>query len=216
MPFDITSIYTVIGQSVVYILIFLFIAAVLASVLIAYSIKTERFIFPNFILFNITLLENLLKAFFRLARMDDDIVDEVGIRLKNKISLKKFRNTPNNSRIIFLPQCLRGVDCPSKLSSEGMECVNCGGCEIGNAKKRAEEKGYRVYIVPGSSFITRIVRKHKPEAILGVGCMPEIKAGLEMCEKLNLFGVGLTLDKAGCVSTVLDWNNFYEFIGKDN
>ncbi|MDW7726907.1 MAG: DUF116 domain-containing protein [Candidatus Methanoperedens sp.] len=216
MPFDITSIYTVIGQSVVYILVFLFIAAVLASVLIAYSIKTERFIFPNFMLFNITLLENLLKALFRLARMDDDIVDEVGIQLKNKISLKKFRNTPQDRRIIFLPQCLRGVDCPSKLSSEGMQCINCGSCEIGKAKKCAEEKGYKVYIVPGSSFIIRLVRKHKPEAILGVGCMAEIKAGLEMCEKLNLFGVGLTLDKAGCVSTVLDWNNFYEFIGKDN
>jgi len=28
-----------------------------------------------------------------------------------------------------------------------------------------------------------------------------------MCEKLNLFGVGLVLEKAGCVSTVLNWDN---------
>ena len=96
-----------------------------------------------------------------------------------------------------------------------MNCINCGNCEIGKAKKSAEGIGYKVFIVPGSSFIKRIVRKHKPTAILGVGCMTEIKSGLEMCEKLNLQGVGLVLAKAGCVSTILNWDNFYEFIEYD-
>ncbi|NJD54354.1 MAG: DUF116 domain-containing protein [Candidatus Methanoperedens sp.] len=163
-------------------------------------------------LFSITLLENLVKALFRLIKMDDSIVDDVGIELKNKISLRKFRNTPVNKRLIFFPQCLRATTCPSKLSPEGMQCENCGACEIGQAKKSAEMLGYKVFIVPGSSFIRRLVRKHKPEAILGIGCMTEIKAGLEMCEKIDLFGVGIVLEKAGCVSTVLDWDKFYEFI----
>jgi len=57
--------------------------------------------------------------------------------------------------------------------------------------KKCESIGYKVFIVPGSSFIKRLVRNYKPNAILGVGCITEIKAGLEMCEKLNLFGVGL-------------------------
>jgi hypothetical protein len=144
--------------------------------------------------------------------MDDSIVDDVGIALKNKISMRKFRNTPINKRLIFFPQCLRAVNCPSKLSPEGMQCINCGNCEVGQAKTTAEELGYKVFIVPGSSFIRRLVRKHKPSAILGVGCITEIKAGLEMCEKLNLYGEGLVLEKAGCVSTVLDWDKFYEFI----
>jgi hypothetical protein len=72
-----------------------------------------------------------------------------------------------------------------------------------------------VFIVPGSSFVKRLVRKHKPTAILGVGCMAEVKAGLEMCEKLNLCGVGIVLQKAGCFSTILDWDKFYEFIDFD-
>ncbi|MBU3967958.1 MAG: DUF116 domain-containing protein [Euryarchaeota archaeon] len=166
-------------------------------------------------LFSITVLEAIVKAMFRLVGVDDAIVDDVGITLKNKISMKKFRDTPTNKRLIFLPQCLRAADCPSKLSQEGMKCIDCGHCEVGSAMKSAESMGYKVFIVPGSSFIKRLVRKHKPGAILGVGCITEIKAGLEMCEKLNLFGVGLVLDKAGCVSTVLNWDNFYEFIESD-
>ncbi|MFA4955858.1 MAG: DUF116 domain-containing protein [Candidatus Methanoperedens sp.] len=212
MAIDIESLFTIIGKTVVYLIFFLLLVAILGSFLIAHSFKAEKFIFPGFMLFAITLLENLVKALFRLINMDDSIVDDVGISLKNKISLRNFRNTPINKRLIFFPQCLRAANCPSKLSSEGMQCINCGNCEVGKAKKTAEDLGYKVFIVPGSSFIRRLVRKHKPSAILGVGCVTEIKAGLEMCEKLNLYGEGLILEKAGCVSTVLDWDKFYEFI----
>ncbi len=209
--FEIQPFFTIIGEAVVYVAIFLFIIAVVVSLLIAYSFKTERFIFPNFMLFSITLLENFVKALFRLVRMDDSIVDNVGISLKNKISIRKFRETPMDRRMIFFPQCLRAPTCKSNLSQEGLQCTNCG-CEIGKAKKSAEALGYKVFIVPGSSFIKRLIRKHKPEAILGVGCMIEVKAGLEMCERMNIRGVGITLERAGCVSTVLDWDKFYEFI----
>ena len=215
MAIEIEPLFAIIGKFVVYFSLFLLIIAILGSFLIGYSFKTEKFILPGFMLFSITLLENLVKALFRLIKMDDSIVDDVGIALKNKISLRKFRDTPVNKRLIFFPQCLRAVTCPSKLSPEGMQCIYCGACEIGAAKKSAEELGYKVSIVPGSSFIRRLIRKHKPRAILGVGCMTEIKAGLEMCEKIDLFGVGLVLEKAGCVSTVLDWDKFYEFI-EDN
>lgn len=216
MPFHVEPLFTIIGEAVVYFAIVLFIIAILGSILIGYSFKTERFVFPNFMLFSITVLETLVKALFRLVGMDDSIVDDVGIALKNKISIRKFRDTPVNKRIIFFPQCLRAATCPSKLSPDGMQCISCGNCEIGEAKKCAEALGYRVFIVPGSSFIRRLVRKHRPTALLGVGCMTEIKAGLEMCEKLNLYGVGLVLKKAGCVSTVLDWDKFYELIESDD
>ncbi len=215
MAIEAEGIFTLIGEAAVYTVLFLLVTALTGSILIAYSFKSERFIFPNFMLFSISVLETLVKALFRLVGMDDGIVDDVGIALKNKVSVRKFRSTPVNRRLIFLPQCLRALDCPSKLSQEGMKCINCGKCEVGKAKKSAEAIGYKVFIVPGSSFIKRIVRKHKPTAILGVGCMTEVKAGLEMCEKLNLYGVGLVLDKAGCVSTVLNWDNFYEFIDFD-
>ena len=212
MAFETDAIFSIIGVFVVYAVIILLVIAILGSLLVAYSFRTERFIFPNFMLFSIMILESLVKALFRLVGADDGIVDDVGIALRNRVSLKKFRDTPVDKRMIFLPQCLRAIDCPSKLSPEGMKCINCGSCEIGKARKCAEALGYRVFIVPGSSFIRRLVRKHKPRAILGVGCMTEVKAGLEMCQKLNLYGVGLILDRAGCVSTLLNWDDFYDFI----
>src|SRR5574341_920430 len=113
MAFEADSVFALIGVSVVYAVIILLLIAVLGSLMVAYSFRTERFIFPNFMLFSITILENLVKALFRLVGADDSIVDNVGIALKNKISLKKFRGTPVSRRMIFLPQCLRAIDCPS-------------------------------------------------------------------------------------------------------
>src|SRR4030066_2308014 len=145
MAIEIEPLFTLIGKAVVYFAAFLLIIAIVGSFLIGYSLKTEKFIFPGFMLFSITLLETLVKALFRLIKMDDSIVDDVGIALKNKISLRKFRETPVNKRLIFFPQCLRAVDCPSKLSPDGMKCINCGHCEVGNAIKSAESIGYKVF-----------------------------------------------------------------------
>ncbi len=212
MQIETDLLYIIVGKIVVLLVFLLFITAILGLALVVYFFKTNRSIFPRFALFSIALFESVMKALLRLAKMDDCIVDEMGIALRNRISHRKFKDTPKNKRLIFLPQCLRSINCPAKLGPDGIACVNCGQCEIGRAKKTAENLGYKVHIVPGSSFIRRIVQKHKDCAIFGVGCAAEVKAGLEMCEKLNLCGVGLALEKAGCVSTILDWDKFYDLI----
>jgi hypothetical protein len=66
--------------------------------------------------------------------------------------------------------------------------------------------GYRVFIVPGSSFIQRMVQKYRPEAIIGVGCIIEVKDGLEMCDRMGIPGIGVVTLKDGCVETLVDWN----------
>lgn len=206
--------FFLLGKAVFYVFLLVFSGAVLIAVMIGYSFYTEHFIFPNFMLAGIDLLEDVIKALFRGFRIEENIVDDMGIELRNKVNLGKFRETPVNTRAIFLPQCLRHIECPAKLSSEGIQCVNCGRCEVGEAKERAEEYGYMVFIVPGSSFIERMIQKYMPKAIIGVGCQFEIKSGLEMCQKNGLPGQGLVLSKSGCVSTELDWDSYYQLIGE--
>jgi len=209
------SFYPIIGQIVVYLFATLLIATFFITILIAYSFKTGVFPFPNLMLSGILVLEGFVKAFFRLANVDDSIADNVIIQLKNKISLKQFESLPFDRKAIFLPQCLRSTDCPAKLSPEGIQCINCGQCDIGGTKKILEEMGYMVFIVPGSSFIKRMVKKYKPGAILGVGCIPEVKGGLELCHRFGVPAIGILLDRDGCVSTTLNWDNFCDMTKAD-
>jgi uncharacterized protein len=206
------QIFYLIGEAVVALIIIALVSSVIGAILILYSFKTGHFFAARFMLISISLLESIIKAIFWFARADDGLVDDVGVRLMNYICKKKFQKTPKDARFIFMPQCVRSAECPAKLTPEGIKCVDCGRCGVSQAKKAAEEMGYKFFLVPGSSFIKRIIKKYRPRAIVGVGCQMEIKEGLALCHSYDIPAIGIPLSQAGCVSTTLDWAKFYETI----
>ncbi|MEM3467643.1 MAG: DUF116 domain-containing protein, partial [archaeon] len=96
---------------------------------------------------------------------------------------------------------------------KGIECISCNvSCLANKIKKEAEDLGYKVFIVPGSSFIKRIILKEKPKAILGVACIPEVKQGLELCMDFSIPAQGVPLTRAGCMNTQVDLDEVFEKI----
>ncbi len=81
--------------------------------------------------------------------------------------------------------------------------MGCGRCDVGDAKKFAEGLGYRFFVVPGSSFIKRIIKKYRPEAIIGVGCQLEIKEGLDLCHSHDIPARGVPLSRQ--VASLRHW-----------
>jgi hypothetical protein len=211
-PEYINQLFYLVGEAVVILLALILILSIIVTLLIIYSFKTGNFFAARYMLLGIILLENVIKTIFWLFRADDCIVDDVSVRLRNYINNKEFLKTPFKERFIFMPQCVRSTQCPAKLTPEGIKCISCGLCGVGEAKKISEDLGYRFFIVPGSSFIKRIIKKYKPRAIVGVGCHMEIKEGLDLCHRYGIPARGISLSKAGCVATELDWEKFYEAI----
>ena len=214
-PEYINQLFYLVGEAAVLLAVLILILSIIVSLLVLYSFNTGNFFAARYMLLGIILLENVIKPLLWILRADDSIVDDVGVRLRNYINNKEFLKTPYAMRFIFMPQCVRSTECPAKLTPEGITCVNCGRCSIGEAKKYAESLGYRFFIMPGSSFIKRIIKKYRPRAIVGVGCHMEIKEGLDLCHRYGIPARGVPLLKAGCVATTLDWEQFYEAI-KEN
>jgi len=212
LPWNLNWLFIWIGEAVVALAVAVLVLSIFAALLILYSFRTGSFFAARLMLLSITLLEGMIKFIFWTARADDAIVDDVGVRLCNYINRREFFKIPCNRRFIFMPQCLRSTECPAKLSPEGIKCVGCGRCGVGEAKGFAEGLGYKFFIVPGSSFIKRIIKKYRPGAIVGVGCQMEIKEGLALCHRNAIPAIGVPLTKAGCVATTLDWELFYEVI----
>lgn len=204
------SAFYLVGKAVVIAALLILLLSVVGALLILYSFKTGHFFAARLMLISISLLESVIKALFWIARIDDTILDDVGVRLRNYINRQKFLRVPPNERFIFMPQCVRSTECPAKLTPEGIKCVDCGRCKVGYAKKYAEGLGYRFFIVPGSSFIKRIMKKYRPKAIVGVGCQMEIKEGLDLCYSYDIPALGVPLTQSGCVATTLDWEQFYD------
>jgi len=212
LPEYMDSLFYLVGEAVVLLAVSALLLSILIALLILYSFRTGNFFAARIILLGTTLLESIIRPLFWIAGADDAIVDDVGVRLRNYINRKEFLKTPRDQRFIFMPQCVRSTQCPAKLTPEGIKCKGCGQCNVGEAKRVAEGLGYKFFIVPGSSFIKRIIKKYKPGAVVGVGCQMEIKEGLDLCHSHAIPAKGVPLTKAGCVATTLDWEQFYDTI----
>lgn len=177
--------------------------------LLAYSFKTGNILFPNLMVTGIVFFESPIRVILRALRVDDTRMDLLAIKLKNQAIYPTFRKVPFNKRAIFLPQCLRSVTCPATLTPEGIKCRGCGACGISDARKEAEKLGYMFFVVPGSSFIMRMMQKYKPEAIIGVGCIYEVRDGQDMMHRHRIPAIGVMLNRSGCVNTQLDWDRLF-------
>jgi hypothetical protein len=201
---------TLLGALLLILLIFSAVIIAIVIILLAYSFKTGNVLFPNMLIIGILFFEGPIKAIIRLFGVDDTAIDRLSIDMQNRAMWATFSKIPFDKRAIFIPQCLRSIECPARLSPEGIKCKGCGRCEINNARMAAEKLGYMFFVVPGSSFIVRMIKKYHPTAIIGVGCLCEVKEGLNLMHKNKIPAIGVVLDRSGCVSTVLDWEKFFE------
>lgn len=210
-PF-ISQIIFLVGEITILLLLGILIFAIVVVILVLISIRRGTIIFPALIMSGMALSQGLIKAIFRLFGLEDNQVHTFFIQLHNSMNRKSFEAVPVEERALFLPQCLRSSKCPAHLTPEGLKCKRCGLCMIGSWLPVFERMGYRVFSVPGSSFIKRMVKKYHPKAIVGVGCLGEVKEGLEMSDKLGLVSMGVVTLKEGCVETLLDWDDVFEIV----
>ena len=206
----IDSFYMLLGQIVVFLLlliIILFIAVIILGVFIA---RKNQIKFPRFILYIVDLLYSPFKTIAQFLNLDEHLIDDIAIKVRDDVNKEKFRQIPAEKTLIFLPHCLRHKDCPARLQKEGLNCTECGLCSIGVIKKKSEPLGYKLYIVPGSSFVKKIVKENKFKAVLGVACHEDLN---QMMMLLSDFcPQGVLLEKTGCFETKVNVKKVFEKI----
>jgi len=199
-----------IGEITLVVILGALLTALILVIISIISIRTGTLYFPKLIRSGFVFLEGLMKAFFRLLGLEDREMLTFLIKLHNTMTSAEFARVPVSERAIFMPQCLRSSKCPAHLTPEGLKCRACGQCPIGEFRPVLEKMGYRIFIVPGSSFIKRMVKKYHPKALIGVGCLTEVKEGIEMADKMGLVVMGVVTLKEGCVETLANWSDILE------
>jgi hypothetical protein len=158
----------------------------------------------------VVLLYSPFKTIAHFLKLDDHLIDDIAIKVRDDINRERFRHIPAEKTLIFLPHCLRHRDCPATLQKEGLNCSECGLCSIGAIKKKSEPLGYKLYIVPGSSFVKKIVMENKFQAVLGVACHEDLN---QMMMLLSDFcPQGVLLEKTGCFETKVNVKKVFEKI----
>lgn len=192
------------GVLILLLLLLLLFAFVVVSVVFL-SMKHGKFYFPKLIRTGFSHMEGAIVRICSIFGLREDDLTVFFIQLHNRMSEGEFAKIDIKDRAIFLPHCLRSSKCPAALTLEGLVCQHCGNCELDSSIKELEEMGYRVFIVPGSTFIGRMVKKYMPKAIIGVGCLREIKDGLEFADSIGVAVMGVINRTDGCVETLAKW-----------
>ena len=165
-------------------------------------IKEDKLVFPRLLLFTIDMFYGLFKKFSENVGVDAKIVDQIGVEVRNKVNEKFFKKIEPQEKILVLPHCLRDADCEAKLEASGLVCKNCNRCVIGVLKSKAEDKGFKVFIIPGSTFLKKILEKNNFKAVLGVACYQDLNLAMMKLSKFSCQGVPLLKD--GCINTKVD------------
>jgi hypothetical protein len=134
--------------------------------------------------------------------------DLIDVQARNLIEREKFVQT--RRRALFLPHCSRKFmdnRCKASFNSNipSYICGHCSSdCQVGNAELLARKKGYDIYIVPGGSCISKILRANQYEGAVGVACGEEVLAGRELLKSMNVIGQTVPLLKNGCANTAFN------------
>ena len=206
----IESFYTFLGQLVVFLIVVVAILFIVTLVLGLFVARKNEIKFPRFVLFVVDLLYSPFKTIARVLKLDEHLIDDIAIKVRDDVNKEKFREIPAEKTLIFLPHCLRHKDCPATLQKEGLNCTECGLCSIGVIKKKAEPLGYKLYIVPGSSFVKKIVMENKFEAVVGVACHEDLNQMMMLLS--DFYPQGVLLEKTGCFETSVNVKRVFEKI----
>ena len=206
----IDSFYMFLGQLVVLIVAIIIILMIIFIILALLIAKKNKIRFPRFLLYIVDLLYSPLKTIAHFLKLDDNLIDDIAIKVRNDLNKEQYNRIPAEKTLIFLPHCLRHKDCPATLQKEGLNCTECGLCSIGVIKKKAEPLGYKMYIVPGSSFVKKIVMENKFQTVLGVACHEDLNQMMMLLS--DFYPQGVLLEKTGCFETKVNVKKVIEKI----
>lgn len=195
--------YELLGKVFIILAIALLILLLIALALGAYSFRKKKILFPNFVLFILYLFYGPSKLICRIFGIKDTLIDEILVEVRNAVMLERFKKIDDN-RVIFLPQCMRDPKCKARCDPVmGYECRECGLCDIGTIRKAARQRNFEVYVIPGGSFVKKIIKARRPQSCIGVACYPELAESMQGASPFMIVQ-GVSLIQDGCYNTKVD------------
>lgn len=134
--------------------------------------------------------------------------DLIELQARNLMERERFMQT--QKRALFLPHCSRKYmdsHCHAIFDSSlpSYLCRHCSpDCLINRATTLAEKKGYDVYVLPGGSCVSKILRIKHYEGVVGVACGEEVKLSGEVLKGMDVSGQAVPLIKNGCANTIFN------------
>lgn len=194
--------YDFIGKFLLAFIIFSILLSLLA--LFVSRVSLTRHVWLSGFFANILDFFYLPLKYFFCKFSDPRVLDKWMVSLKNAAHMSDFAMTKN--RLMFAPHCMRFLDCPAYATKYGIQCKSCGKCIFDKLKADAEQYGYELYIVTGSSFVKNILKDRPADGVLVIACDYEINTGMRSLSGTSVVTYGVPMLNDGCYNTHVDYD----------
>jgi hypothetical protein len=160
-------------------------------------------------------LQRLIKK-FRIQEATGLNLSDAIVLIQDLIDLQAINLTERNKflqtkkRALLLPHCSRKyMDSRCKAAFEpdipSYTCAHCSpDCLVNKASCLAKKKGYDIYVLPGGSCVTKILKAAKYEGVVGVACGEEIRISEAVLGASDVAAQAIPLIKNGCANTIFN------------
>ncbi len=126
------------------------------------------------------------------------------VAVSNLIFLKSGIKVPANRLLVLSPHCLQLSTCPHKITRDPNNCKRCGGCNVGDLMKLAEEMGFTFFVATGGTLARQVVKQKRPQAVLAIACERDLMSGIQDVYPLPAVGVLNIRPNGPCLNTRVD------------
>ncbi|MFA6720654.1 MAG: DUF116 domain-containing protein [Candidatus Cloacimonadaceae bacterium] len=152
----------------------------------------------------------LMHVFFPLSRAlgvisfsPRTILTESFLNFNNEIVLTDQKEIHNSNILVLLPHCLQKDDCSVRITTDIINCEECGGCDIARIKKLVSEQQVDAAVATGGSLARKLIQDKKPDVIVAVACHRDLLEGLRDAWRNPVYALLNERPKGPCHETTV-------------
>lgn len=100
------------------------------------------------------------------------------LNFNNETVLTDQRDVRNSNILVLLPHCLQKADCPIRITSDIVNCEECGGCDIAQIKRMITDQQVFAAVATGGSLARKLITDRRPDVIVAVACHRDLVDGV--------------------------------------
>ena len=126
------------------------------------------------------------------------------IEISNILFSKHNFKVKGKDLLVITPHCLQLATCPHKITRDPNNCKRCGGCNIGDLMKLADEYGFTFFVATGGTLARHIIKEKRPKLVLAIACERDLMSGIQDVYPLPAVGVLNIRPNGPCYNTKVD------------
>ncbi|WP_442886060.1 DUF116 domain-containing protein [Desulfotomaculum sp. 1211_IL3151] len=137
----------------------------------------------------------------RLFKIDTDKIKNSFIEVNNELVRTNTPNLEPRQILLLAPHCIQEYTCPHKVTNDINNCKHCGKCKVSELLDLRDKYGIHVGIATGGTLARKLVKEHRPKAIVAIACERDLSSGIQDCNPIPVLGVLNDRPFGPCINT---------------